>query len=129
MPNFVPNSARCRIVGRENLRHACHRVIALIFTNSKKSITSHALTSQTEFGKAGALYQDMMPQLIETFEQAPRACCSREQARALLEGLRAAYQSLSLADRSSAKSVIGRAQREQSMQEIREEKECFESVS
>jgi hypothetical protein len=71
----------------------------------------------------------MMPQLIETFENAPRPHCSREQARALLEALRAAYQSLSAAERSLLKSVIGRAQREQVKQEIDEERECFESLS
>jgi len=70
-----------------------------------------------------------MPQLIETLEHTPRPHCSRERARALLEALRAAYQSLSPAERGLVKSMIGRAQREHVMQEIDEERECFESVS
>jgi FixJ family two-component response regulator len=71
----------------------------------------------------------MMPQLTETLEHAARPHCSREQARELLEALRTAYQSLSLSERSVVKSMIGRAQREQLLQEIDEERECFESVS
>jgi len=71
----------------------------------------------------------MVPQLIETLEHTPRPHCSRERARALLEALRAAYQSLSLAERGLVKSMIGRAQCEHVMQEIDEERECFESVS
>jgi hypothetical protein len=71
----------------------------------------------------------MMPQLITTLEHAPRPHCSREQARELLEALRTAYQSLSLAERGLMKSVLGRAQQAQTEQEIHEESECFESVS
>jgi hypothetical protein len=71
----------------------------------------------------------MMPQFIETLEAGPKPHCSNEQARQLLEALRIAYQSLSLAERCAVKSMVGRAQREQLMQEIDEERECFESVS
>jgi hypothetical protein len=71
----------------------------------------------------------MMPQFTETLEDAPRPHCSNQQARELLEALRIAYQSLSLAERGAVKSMIGRAQRQQVMQEIDEERECFESVS
>ena len=70
-----------------------------------------------------------MPQLTETPEHAARPQCSIEQARDLLEGLRASYQSLCPAERSAVKSLIGQAQRKQLMQEINEERECFESLS
>jgi hypothetical protein len=70
----------------------------------------------------------MIPQLTETLEQAPRRHCSSEQARELLEGLRAGYQSLSLVDRSLIRSMVVRALREQLTQEIDEERECFELV-
>jgi hypothetical protein len=70
----------------------------------------------------------MMPQMIDTLDPAARRHCSHEQARELLEALRSAYQSLPFAERSLVKSVIGREQREQVMQEIDEERECFESV-
>ena len=70
-----------------------------------------------------------MPQLIETLEHAPRPHCSREQAREVLEALRTAYQSLSVAERSLVKSLIGRAQHAQVMQKTNEGKECFELVS
>jgi hypothetical protein len=70
----------------------------------------------------------MMPQLIKTLERTPRPQCTREQARELLESLRNAYQSLSLAERSLVKGVIGRAWHTQVMQES-QERECFESVS
>jgi hypothetical protein len=70
----------------------------------------------------------MMPQLLETLKPADGRHCSREQARKLLEALRSAYQSLPFAERSLVKSVIEREQQEQAMQEIHEERECFESV-
>ena len=70
-----------------------------------------------------------MPQLTETLEHAAQPQCSIEQARELLVTLRAAYQSLCLAERSAVKSLIGQAQRKQLMQEIDEERECFESLS
>jgi len=70
-----------------------------------------------------------MPQLIETPDDAPRPHCSSEQARELLEALRAAYQSLALAERSVVKGMIGEVQREQVLHEMHEERECFESVS
>jgi hypothetical protein len=70
----------------------------------------------------------MMPQLIETLEPAARRHCSCEQARELLDALRYAYQSLALPERSAVRSMIGRAQREQVLQEIDEERECSESV-
>ena len=44
--------------------------------------------------------------------------CTREQARQLLEELRAAYQSLSPAERNLVKSVIGQVERAQFMQEM-----------
>jgi len=71
----------------------------------------------------------MMPQLTKTLEHPARRQCSIDQARELLEALRIAYQFLSPTERSGAKGMIGRAQRVQLMQEIDEERECFESVS
>ena len=71
----------------------------------------------------------MMPQLIQTLEGSPRPACTREQARELLEGLCAAYQSLSPAERSVVKGLVCQAQRAQAMAEVDRESECFESVS
>jgi len=71
----------------------------------------------------------MMPLLTKTLEHAARPQCSIEQARELLEALRRAYQSLCLAERGAVKGLIGQAQRKQLMQEIGEERECFESLS
>jgi hypothetical protein len=71
----------------------------------------------------------MMPQLTETLEPTARPQCSIEQARELLEALRIAYQSLSFVECTAVKGMIGRAQRKQLMQEIDEERECFESAS
>jgi hypothetical protein len=76
-----------------------------------------------------AFCQDMMPQLIATLEGTPRPVCTREQARGLLEGLLAEYQSLSLAERSLVKGLIGQARRAQDMAEVDRESSCFESVS
>jgi FixJ family two-component response regulator len=71
----------------------------------------------------------MMPQLTQTLEHAARPQRSIEEARELLESLRAAYQSLSIAERGAVKGMIRRAQTKQLMQELDEERECFESVS
>jgi len=84
--------------------------------------------ARARFGRACALYQAMMPQLIETLEPAARRHCSPEEARELLEALRSAYQTLSFAERSLVKNMIGQEQRQQEMQEIYEERECSESV-
>ena len=70
------------------------------------------------FGRADALLQDMMPQPVETLESSPRPRCTREQARELLEGLRAAYQSLSLAERMPVKSFVSQMGRAQELQEL-----------
>ena len=59
-----------------------------------------------------------MPQLLETLEQTSRPQCTREQARELLEALHAAYQSLPYTERCLVRSMIGRAQHAQVMQEI-----------
>jgi len=71
----------------------------------------------------------MMPQLIATLERNPGPACTREQARELLEGLGAAYQSLPLAERSLIKGLICQAHRAQTLAEIDQERECCESVS
>jgi hypothetical protein len=72
----------------------------------------------------------MMPQLIETHDEGkPGPACTREQARELLEGLRAAYQSLPLADRSLIKGLIHQTRRAQGLTEMDQENECCESVS
>jgi hypothetical protein len=71
----------------------------------------------------------MMPQLIEALESSPRPARTLEQARELLEGLLAEYQSLSLADRSLVKGLIGQARRAQDMAEMDRESACFESAS
>jgi hypothetical protein len=60
----------------------------------------------------------MMPQVITTVEPSTGPHCTRKQARELLEALHAAYQSLSFAERSLLKSVIGQAERTQAMLEI-----------
>ena len=101
----------------------------ILQTKVQESVTSHVPTSPTEFGRACALSQGMMLQLTETLERAPEPHCSREQARELLEALRTAYESLSFAERSLVKNMIGRVQHEHAMQEADEERECFESVS
>jgi hypothetical protein len=71
----------------------------------------------------------MMPQLIQTLEGKPRPACTREQARELLEQLRAAYQGLSSAERNLVKGSIWQAQRAQAIAEADTENECCESVS
>jgi hypothetical protein len=60
----------------------------------------------------------MMPQLIEILECTPGPRCTREQARELLEGLRAAYRSLLPAERALVKSVVWQAGRTRVAQEI-----------
>lgn len=105
-----------------------HRPVPHILNSSREIKHFRALSRRTKFGRAGALYQDMMPHLIETLEQTPRPQCTGEKARELLESLRTAYQSLSLGERSLVKGVIGRAWHTQVMQES-QERECFESVS
>ena len=57
-----------------------------------------------------------------------RRCCTREQARELLESLRAAYQSLSPEVRALVKIIITNRERMESAHERYEEKECFELV-
>lgn len=48
----------------------------------------------------------MMAQLSGRVECNPAPQCTGEQARELLEGLRAAYQSLSLTERSFVKRIV-----------------------
>ena len=126
----MPNSAPCRIAWRQNIRH---RRLACLFhildKLSENQPLSVALTSGTKFGSACALCQGMMPQLTETLEHAARPQSSIEQARELLEALRAAYQSLPFAERSAVKSLIKQAQHKDLTREIDEERECFESLS
>ena len=69
------------------------------------------------FGTADALSQGMMPTLIELNEPTHRPCCTGEQARQMLESLRAAYQSLKLPEQILVKSAITQAAREQSVKE------------
>jgi FixJ family two-component response regulator len=78
---------------------------------------------------ADALCQNMMPSLIQPIEPALGPHCTREQARELLEALRAAYQSLSPADRGLVKNLVSQMERRQLLQEMEQEKRCFESVS
>jgi len=68
----------------------------------------------------------MMPTLIETIERGHRPHCSREEAARLLEGLRAAYQSLPGAEQSVVKGTLWHQERVQAMQEIDQENECCE---
>ncbi|HEY7096446.1 MAG TPA: hypothetical protein VH437_06975 [Terriglobales bacterium] len=55
----------------------------------------------------------MMPTTIETLQTVPRTRCTREQARELLESLRATYQALSVTERELAKGNLVRALRVQ----------------
>ena len=59
-----------------------------------------------------------MPQLIETLERTPGPYFTRDQARELLEGLRAAYLSLSLGERALIKSAVLQMGRAQVMKEM-----------
>jgi len=59
----------------------------------------------------------MMPTTIETLECVPKARRTREQARQLLESLRATYQALSVTERELAKGNLVRAMRVQLLQE------------
>lgn len=85
---------------------------------SEKSVTSRSPNPSIPFGSADALCQDMMPQLTETLGHSYGPSCTREQAQELLEGLRAAYRSISLPNRSLVKTMIGQAARAQLMQEL-----------
>jgi len=76
------------------------------------------------FGTAGALCIAMMPTLIETIERGHVPHCSREEAARLLEGLRAAYQSLTRAEQSLVKGALWQQERVQAMQEMDQENEC-----
>lgn len=67
-----------------------------------------------------------MPTLIETNEISRGPHCSREEAARLLEGLRAAYQSLSRAERGLVKGFVWQLERVQVAQEIEQENGCFE---
>ena len=69
-----------------------------------------------------------MQQLIETRESTLMPTRTRAEARELLEGLRAAYQSLSAADRTLVQSMVRQMERAQTMQELQQEKQCFESA-
>jgi hypothetical protein len=60
----------------------------------------------------------MMPQPIEILESNPRPHCTREQARALLQGLLVAYRSLSTAERFFVKSFVSQMSRKQDLQEL-----------
>jgi hypothetical protein len=70
-----------------------------------------------------------MPSLTETIEAAHGSHCTWEQARELLEALRAAYQSLSPAERGLVKNLVLQVGRKQLTQEMEGEKGCFESLS
>jgi len=117
VPKLVPNWARCRVVGPENFWHLATSQFCSESRIPEKSATWVVVPDACRFGKAGALLRGMMPQLTETLESNPRPYCTREQARELLEGLRAAYQSLSLAERLLAKSFVSQMRRAQEQQE------------
>ena len=69
-----------------------------------------------------------MPSLIEIPKRVPMPQCTRTEAAQLLGALRAAYQSLSFAERSLVKSLMASEERVHFMQDQHEEKECFVSV-
>ena len=60
----------------------------------------------------------MMPTSIESLERVHGPHCTREQAAELLEGLRLAYQSLSRAQQSLVKGIVGQLERAQKIQEM-----------
>jgi hypothetical protein len=70
----------------------------------------------------------MMPQPIEIVEAAGGLQRTREEARQLLEDLRAAYQSLSLAERSLVRNAVQQKGRAHLSREMSKEHECFESA-
>jgi predicted trehalose synthase len=108
----VPNGTR------KDVRHFGTQAFAPIAEKLSQISELPGTPHESEFGMVGALCQNMMPQLIETLEHDHRPHCSREQARELLEALRAAYRALPSAERTFVKSVIGRAQHAQAMQDI-----------
>lgn len=59
-----------------------------------------------------------MPTLYNTPQIGHGPHCTRQQARQLLEDLRAAYQSLSTAERGLVKSVIAQVERAQFVLEM-----------
>ena len=67
-----------------------------------------------------------MQTLIENPQRSYGPHCTREQARDLLEGLRVAYQSLPLHERSLFRSAISQMSREHSNLKTNEENESFE---
>jgi len=80
------------------------------------------------FGTVDALCQGMMPTYTATIERerglGPH--CSREEAARLLGSLRAAYQSLSRAEKDLVKSVLWQQERVRAAQEMDWENECCE---
>jgi hypothetical protein len=66
----------------------------------------------------------MMPTLLQTIERGHGPHCSREEAARLLEGLRAAYKSLSRAEQSVVKAALWQEERMQAAQELDQEIEC-----
>lgn len=71
-----------------------------------------------EVGTTDALHQDMMPQLIETLGSTAIPHCTREQARELLEGLRAAYQTLPRPEQALIRSMVAQLGREHAHEEL-----------
>lgn len=80
------------------------------------------------FGKTGAFCHVVMQTSIENSQSSFGPHGTKEQARNLLGGLRAAYWSLPLPERSLFRSAILQMSREQSGLETNEEKACFASV-
>lgn len=75
---------------------------------------------------AGCLLTVMMPTMIEKIEYSHPPHHTPEQARQLLEELRAAYQSLPMGDRSVFKNAISQMGRDQFAQEQAEQEwQCF----
>ena len=75
---------------------------------------------------AHASCQYIMLRTEEMNGMSERRCCTREQARELLEALRAAYQSVSPEIRALVKIAIASRERAEIAHERYEEKECFE---
>ena len=59
VPNLVPNWAPCQRVGHEKFGTAGIAKLYVMLTFPEKSVTSPILRGSCQFGRAGALCQDM----------------------------------------------------------------------
>jgi len=80
------------------------------------------------FGSTCAFHQDMMLHRSEQQDPARRQNCTIEQARQLLEELRAGYRTLSTSDRDYIKHTISAVERARVTTARDEGKQCFESA-